>query len=126
MDEPRSPSAGTAAVALVADLMFASRIRGAAAAAGVEVATVSRADRLLDEVRRLRPRLVLVDLDARGMDAADLIRRLKADPETAGARVIAFGPHVEGDALVAARGAGADRVLARSAFVRDLPALLRG
>ena len=116
----------TAAVALVADLVFASRVRGEAAAAGVEVVTVSRADRMVDEVRRLRPRLALVDLGARGVDAAGVIRRLKSVAETAGVRVVAFRPHVEGDALKAAREAGADRVLARSAFVRDLPALLRG
>jgi hypothetical protein len=39
--------------------------------------------------------------------------------------VVAFGPHREGDAFRAAREAGADRVLARSAFVERLPELLR-
>jgi hypothetical protein len=43
----------------------------------------------------------------------------------AGVPVIAFGAHVQGAALVAARAAGADRVLARSAFVNALPGLLR-
>lgn len=121
-----SPGERVAAVALVADLMFASRVRGAASAAGVEAVTVSSADRLLEEVRRRRPRVVLVDLETRNVDAAGVVARLKADPATAGTPVIAFGSHVNGEVLVAARGAGADRVLARSAFVRELPSILRG
>jgi CheY-like chemotaxis protein len=60
------------------------------------------------------------------VDVPALIARLKSDPETATIPVIAFGSHVNAEALRAAREAGADRVLARSAFVRDLPALLGG
>lgn len=117
-------SGGTAAVALVADMMFASRIRGTATAVGVEAVTVTRAEKLVEETRRLRPRVVLIDIDARGVDVPALIARLKSDPETASVPVVAFGSHVNADALRAAREAGADRVLARSAFVRDLPTLL--
>lgn len=119
-------SGETAAVALVADLMFASRVRGAAAAIGVEAKTVSRADALVEETRRLRPRLVLLDLEARGVDVPALVARLREDPDTAGVPIIAFGSHVNREALQGARRAGVDRVLARSAFVRELPELLRG
>jgi hypothetical protein len=38
--------------------------------------------------------------------------------------IIAFVSHVREDAIAAARSAGADRVLARSAFVRELNNLL--
>ncbi len=115
----------TTAVALVADLMFASRVSGAARVAGVEAVTVNRADRLIEEVHRRRPRLVLIDLEARGVDAPAVVAQLKADPATAGLVVVAFGSHVNREALQAARSAGADRVLVRSAFVRELPELLR-
>ena len=57
--------------------------------------------------------VVVVDLVAHGGDLAPL---RAARPE---ARIVAFGPHVDTEALVAARAAGADRVLARSAFFRD-------
>jgi len=117
---------GTAAVALVADMMFASRVRGTATAIGAAAVTVTRAEKLLEETRRLRPRVVMIDIDARGVDVPGLIARLKSDPETSAIPVVAFGSHVNADALRAAREAGADRVLARSAFVRDLPALLGG
>jgi hypothetical protein len=57
--------------------------------------------------------VVVVDL---ARHAADLALVRGARPE---ARIVAFGPHVDADALRAARAAGADRVLARSAFFRD-------
>lgn len=103
-------------VALVADLMFASRIRGAAPAAK----TVQRGD-ALEAAIGPATRLILVDLHAPG--ALEAIQALR-DAGSA-ATIVAFGSHVETDALQAARAAGADRVMARSAFVRDLPALVR-
>lgn len=112
--------------ALVADLIFASRIRAAAAAEGVRVETVTTSNALIEAAHAARPRLILVDLAARGVDPVSLIGALKADSALASVPIVAFGPHVDADLLVAAREAGADRVLARSAFVRLLPSLLAG
>lgn len=113
-------------MALVADLLFASRIRGAAAAVGVPVITVGTAAALKRLIEEQRPRLVVVDLDARLGDAAALIAELKATPGLEPLRLVAFGSHLESEALLAARAAGADRVMARSAFVRELPSILLG
>jgi len=129
MSDPRQPGsapqpAAPAVLALVADLIFASRIRGAADAQGVPVQVVRSADELLARARAAPPRLVLVDLEARAADPAGTIARLRATPEGAGVPIIAFGAHVNRDAIEAARAAGATRVLARSAFVRELPELL--
>jgi len=111
-------------LALPADLMFASRIRATATTLGIEVAVLARPAPLLDAARENPPSLVLVDLDARGWDPAALIRDLKQDERTSSARVVAFVSHVRQDAIEAARAAGADRVLARSAFIRELPDIL--
>jgi len=113
------------ALALVADLIFASRIRGVAETVGARVHIARSAAELLDAARNALPRLVLLDLDARGVDVPALVGSLKADPSLATIPLVVFGAHVEGEALRAARMAGADRVLARSAFVRELPNLLR-
>jgi CheY-like chemotaxis protein len=110
-------------VAAVADLILGSKIGGAAGHAGVAVQFVRSADELRARARGAG--LVLLDLDARWLEAAAAIRDLKSDPASADARIIAFVSHVRTDAIEAARAAGADRVLARSAFVRELPALLR-
>jgi DNA-binding LacI/PurR family transcriptional regulator len=102
--------------AVVTDLFFISRIQSAAAAAGVRVRFV-RPDGSIPEGAR---RLALVDLDA-SVDVRAAIRRLKE----AGARsIVAFGPHLDTESRKAARSAGADRVLAKSKFVTDLPSML--
>jgi CheY-like chemotaxis protein len=113
-----------AAVALAADLLFTARIQGAARAAGVDVPVVGTVEELLRLVRSRRPRRVLVDLDARRADPIAAIVRLKEDAATRAIPVTAFVSHVRTEAIEAARAAGADQVLARSAFVRALPELL--
>jgi hypothetical protein len=64
--------------------------------------------------------VVIVDLEVLGDDPADGVRSLVA----ASKAVLAFGPHVRGEMLAAARAAGAV-VLPRSAFLGRLPELLR-
>jgi CheY-like chemotaxis protein len=111
-----------AVVAAVNDLVFGSRIRAAGDQAGIAVTFVRSAADLV--ARAAGARLVLLDLDTRWLDAPTAIAALRADPVTADVAIVAFGPHVDGAGLDAARSAGADRVLARSGFVRVLPGLL--
>lgn len=110
-------------VAAVNDLMFGSRIRSAAEHAGVTVVFVRTPADLA--ARGAEADLILLDLDTHWLDAPSAIASLKADRVAAAVPVVAFGAHVDGEALIAARTAGAERVLARSAFVRVLPELLR-
>jgi CheY-like chemotaxis protein len=113
-------------LAAAADLLFAARIRAAAEAAQTELRPVRAGDDIVALARASSARLVLLDLDARWLDAPVAIAALKGDPATAHIPVVAYVSHVREDAIAAARAAGADRVLARSAFVRLLPELLRG
>lgn len=66
-----------------------------------------------------RCKVVVVDLDALGDDAAAEITTIGAG----GAAVLGFGPHVHGERLAAARAAGAV-VMPRAAFLQHLPELL--
>lgn len=116
--------AGRAVVAVVNDLMFGSRIRGAASQVGVAVVFARSSDALHEQAAGAG--LVLVDLDTRWLDVDADIRRLKTDAATSSATIVAFGSHLQTEILTAARAAGADRVMARSAFVKVLPELLRG
>ncbi len=101
-------------VAVVTDLFFQSRISSAARVAG-------RTIRYVTSVEAIGPcRLALVDLDATA-DVLTLIPALKAQGAE---RVVAFGPHVDTERRKLAREVGADRVLAKSKFVTELPALL--
>lgn len=127
VEEGAAKEGGTrAALALTADLIFASRIQGAARSAGVPVRIVRTGEEVVESARAEAPRVILLDLEARRVNIVGVIEKLRADEATASVPIVVFGPHVEGEALVAAREAGADRVLARSAFVQQLPRLVRG
>lgn len=118
MTEPNStpPAATTTPVlALVRDLLFSSKIMGAAKAAGVVVQVVRDPAKLGVEGGRL----LLVDLNQEGaIDAAAGWGR------ATGGRTVGFVSHVDGEAIGAARSAGIGQVMARSAFVAALPELL--
>ena len=105
-----------AVVALVLDLMFASRVRGVA-----PEAAVVRAGEALVEAVGPGTRLVLVDLQAPG--ALEALQSLAAGARASDARVVAWGPHVMEDVLSAARETGAE-VMPRGAFVKALPDLV--
>jgi CheY-like chemotaxis protein len=103
-------------LAVSTDLFFASRIRSAASAAACTLQFVSS----VETAGAQAARLALVDLDA-ALDISTVIRTLKASGVES---VVAFGPHLDTARRKAARQAGADRVLAKSKFVTELPHLL--
>jgi CheY-like chemotaxis protein len=110
-------------IALVDDLLFLSRIREAGRAAGIEVRSVRGASDLLAAARQ-QGRLVLVDADSERLPWQAALSALRAEPALSALPVIAFVSHVRADLAEAARTAGASRVLARSAFVKELPELV--
>src|SRR5438067_1275799 len=104
------------AVAIVADLMFQSRIEANAAGTAWRVdfaANGAAADASLATPADL----VIVDLHTPAIDVERIVRGAGA------ATVVAFGRHTEPATLRAARTAGCTRVLARSEFVEVLPSL---
>ncbi len=108
-------------LAVVEDLMFASRIREAAGAVEVRTARdLAGLERALGEA----PRLVLLDLDARRLPAREALALLRARPELAGAPIVGFFSHVHAGAARDAQEAGCSKVLPRSAFDQQLPALI--
>ena len=99
-------------ILLVSDNLFTrSRLEGAWRGAGAAVAAAPGAD---------TPDLIAVDLNL--VDAADRIRELRA--RHPGIRILAFGPHVDGDAFKGARAAGADNGVARGKVVERVLALI--
>jgi CheY-like chemotaxis protein len=101
------------------DLIFFSRVSGAARAAGLTVRMVRSAADLLAAARTESPRGVIVDVHNPGLDLPALLAELKEACPTM-PRVIAYGSHVEAAVLRAARAAGCDRVMPRSQFVEEL------
>ncbi len=111
-------------LAAVNDLMLASRIR-AASPVTARLQFARTGDEVVERARALRPSLILLDLNGAGFDSVDTITRLKSDPDLRDIRIVGFVSHVQADLVAAARAAGIDEVLARSAFVARLPELLR-
>jgi CheY-like chemotaxis protein len=112
-------------LALMDDLLFLSRIREAARGSGVAVKSVRGAADLVAAARE-DARLVVVDADSARVPWQDALAALRADPLLREIPVVAFVSHVRPDLAAAARQGGASRVLARSAFVRELPELVAG
>jgi CheY-like chemotaxis protein len=112
-------------LALVSDLLFATRIREAAARADACVEFVTQATDLVVQLSTRRVRLVLIDLFTPPFDPMEAVRVIKTECGDR-VRVVAFGSHVDDETLTRARAAGADRVLPRSKFVATLPEILKG
>lgn len=110
-------------LALVEDLIFLSKIQETAKAMGVVVEPVGVAD-VSARVRENTVRALLLDLNHRSNKAVEVIRLLISDPATSVVPLVGFLSHVQADLAAAARAAGCDMVLARSAFVKQLPEIL--
>jgi CheY-like chemotaxis protein len=107
-------------VALVADLIFQSKLQAAAAGAGVPLTVVRTAEQFEQAVGQAIG--VVLDLAIDGVDGVRLIHIARSGrPQL---KIVGFLPHVEVDLATAARAAGADEVLPRSAFAANLPKLL--
>jgi len=111
-------------VCAVDDLIFSIKISTAAKALGVELYFERAADRVLATVREKQPSLVIFDLNSKKLQPLDAIAGLKGDPELRGVRTLGFVSHVDTVTIEAARAAGIDQVLARSAFSERLGEIL--
>jgi CheY-like chemotaxis protein len=112
-------------LAAVDDLMFSSRISTTAKAVGVPVRFTRSLEAVLDGARATPPpHLIVLDLNSARIRPLEVIAALKADPALATIPLVGFVSHVDSATIEAARAAGIDRVLARSAFVEQLPTLI--
>lgn len=104
--------------------MFTSKIKAAADQLGVPIAFARSSSGAIAEMRARAPVLVILDLNNRRVDPIGTVTAIKADPALAGVPTLGFVSHVQTDLIEAARAAGVDEVLARSAFTQQLPEIL--
>ncbi len=109
-------------IAIVSDMIFATRITGTADKVGAKCKIVKDPDTLQDALESENPGTVLVDMHCDGISPEEAIRTVKSHRPNA--RVVAFFSHVQSELMEQARAAGADDVWPRSAFVQRLPELL--
>jgi hypothetical protein len=111
------PAEALPTLALVRDLLFASKITATAASLGTCVQLVREPGKLGGRPGR---RLIL-DLNLPGA-----IEAAQAWKSATGGETVGFVSHVDTATIDRARAAGVARVLARSRFVELLPQLLAG
>jgi CheY-like chemotaxis protein len=109
---------------VVDDLIFLSKIEDTARMVGVPV-KIAGPDQLIEDSEGQPATAVLIDLNHRSGRALEVIRALKSESRKGTVPVLAYLSHVQTDLAAAAREAGCDLVLPRSAFVQQLPGLLR-
>jgi CheY-like chemotaxis protein len=114
-------------LAVLSDLLFRSKIDEVARRLGLTLRVARSKEQLERHLATVSPSIALVDLEESALDPSETIRRLKSLAEPP--RIIAFAGHtnvdaINVDAIRAGRDAGADAVLARSAFTAQLPRLL--
>lgn len=100
----------------VDDLLFSIKISTAAKAVGAPVFFERNPDMVLARIREKQPSLVIFDLNSTKMRPLEMIAAIKADAALHTVRTLGYVSHVQTDVITAARSAGIDEVLARSAF----------
>ncbi|MCE9608402.1 MAG: hypothetical protein K8U03_26260 [Planctomycetia bacterium] len=109
-------------VLLSADLMCMSKVSSAAAQVGVPctsaMSTAALEDKLVEGTR-----LVLLDLTTPGLTPSILVPKLRTSLKTR-PRIVAFGPHVQGELLEEAETSGCDSVFTRGEFHAKLPQII--
>ena|SRR5215813_2222655 len=113
-------------IAVVDDLFFASKIRGTAEQVGARIQFAKSIDAAISKAGDEAPALVIVDLNAGCCDPVELARAFKADDNLNLIPLLGFFSHVQTELQEEATRAGFDQVMPRSAFTKNLIAILQG
>src|SRR5262245_48079693 len=113
-------------VCAIDDLIFSIKVSTAARHLGAELFFERTAAGIVPRVREKQPSLVIFDLNSQKLAPLDAIAALKNDPALRQIRTLGFVSHVDEATVTAARAAGIDQVMARSAFTARLGDILSG
>ncbi len=106
------------------DLLFRSKISTVAKRLGVTVRAATDPEAAIARAIEDQPTLVLLDLDGQGPAPFEVLRRLAHDPALKRLPTLGFVSHVHADLVQQARSLGIGKVMARGAFVTELPNIL--
>jgi CheY-like chemotaxis protein len=130
LDSPGSAAASSprddraTGILLSRDLIFTSKVTGTARALGYRMLVAGNVELAATMIAQWRPCVVFVDLGAGELVSPEALLHYQslAGP---GTHFVAFGSHVDTQALATARAAGCDPVLPRSKFAAELPELIK-
>ena len=110
-------------VYLTNDLMFSSRVMSLARSAGVSLKVVGSRNALCDHVANTSSVMAFIDLEHPESQMEMLVGELAASGNPP--KIVAYGPHVKQTLLDAAQAAGADSVLSRGQFDKQVGSILQ-
>ena len=91
---------------------------------GYNVNIVTRGEEALESVEKMKPELILMDIQLPGIDGYEITRRLKNDPFTKDIIIIAVTAYaLKGDEMKALR-AGCDDYMSKPINTRELPEMV--
>ena len=108
-------------LALVDDLLFASRIEGTLRANDYDVRIAPVATATAAIAREWEPDGIVISFGVPFQDWEGVIRAIRAESSLAQTPLLAFGPHVDTTGRAAAAMAGATRVVTNGAFFNRMP-----
>jgi hypothetical protein len=117
-------------LALIADLMFGSRVQSALTAAGDQVELLADEQRLRASLAHGREHggaagsVLLVDLTDAQLDGSRVLERLVEEGALTGVRTLGFYSHVDVSARERAKRAGFELLVPRSRMAREAPELV--
>ncbi len=112
-------------LAVVEDLLFTVKISDAAKRAGLEVEFVKSERDVIEKAEHEKPLLIILDLNFGAVQPLKLISKLKNNGDMKQISVIGYLSHVQGELKQQAQEAGANIVMARSAFSQNLQQILK-
>jgi len=112
-------------LAVVDDLLFTVKISDAAKRVGLDVEFLKSEHDVLDKATHEKPLLIILDLNNGSVDPLDLITKLKGNGDLKQISLIGYLSHVQGELKQKAHDAGANIVMARSAFSQNLQQILK-
>ena len=112
-------------LAVVEDLMFTVKISDAAKRAGLDVEFVKSEHDVIEKATQENPLLIILDLNFTAVQPLKLISKVKSNGEMKQISVIGYLSHVQGELKQQAQEAGANIVMARSAFSQNLQQILK-
>ncbi len=111
-------------LAAVDDLLFVVKINETAKRTGLQVEFVKTEKDLLEKAKE-KPVLIVIDLNLRSFPPVRAITKLKSNAELKPLSVLGYVSHLQADLKQQAQAAGANMVLARSAFSQNMPQLFK-
>lgn len=114
-------------VAALEDLLFRSKIHETAESLeGIEAAFPRSPKKLMEALRESPPDLLVLDLNSERFEPLKLLEEIRTDDDLKNIPTVGFLSHVQKDLAIAAKESGCGRVMARSAFTKNLPEVLVG